>query len=181
MASRKTVGAVVAGLGLVLASTLGSGIAVARGTDPSSPRHAVAPWTGHLAAMDEALRAGDVSAAQRAWHEAYGAALGSRRWEGFADTGDAALRLGRASGWPRAGVPRARDLYLSALFRARDTGSLDGVLRVAASFNALGDRDVTVHAARMAHNLAARGVTPSQRAQLAAVTGDRPITIPADI
>ena len=78
-------------------------------------------------------------------------------------------------------MPRARELYLSALFRARDTGSLDGVLRVAGAFNTLGDRDVTTHAVRMADRLAARGATPNQRAQLAAMSADRPITIPADI
>ncbi len=180
MATRKMVGAMVAGLGLVLSGALVSG-AIARGSDPASPRQMVSPWAKHLATMDEALRVGDVAAAQTAWREAYGAALGSRRWEGFADAGDAALRLGRASGSPSAGVPRARDLYLSALFRARDTGSLDGVLRVAGSFNTLGDRDVTTQAVRMADRLAARGATPAQRAQLASVTADRPITVPADI
>jgi len=182
MATRKTVGAVVAGLGLVLSGVLVSGsVAVARGADPTAPRQTVAPWAGHLAKMDAALAAGDVAKAQTEWREAYGAALGSRRWDGFADAGDAALRLGRASGAPWAGVPRARDLYLSALFRARDTGSLDGVLRIATAFSTLGDRDVTTQAVRMADRLAARGATPNQRAQLAAMSADRPITIPADI
>jgi len=182
MATRKTVGAVVAGLGLVLSSVLASGgVAVARGADPSAQRQGVTPWAGHLATMDAALATGDVVTAQAAWREGYGVALGSRRWDGFADAADAALRLGRASGSPQAGVPRARDLYLSALFRARDTGSLDGVLRVASSFNGLGDREVTAQAVRMAERVAAHGATASQRAQLAAVTADRPITIPADI
>ena len=63
MASRKTVGAAVAGLGLVLSSVLGSGaIAVARGADPTAPHHAT-PWAKHLDTMDESLRAGDVTAA----------------------------------------------------------------------------------------------------------------------
>lgn len=181
MATRKTVGAVVAGLGLVLSSVLASGVAVARGADPSAPRQVIAPWAGHLATMDAALATGDVVTAQAAWREGYGVALGSRRWDGFAAAGDAALRLGRASGAPSAGVPRARELYLAALFRARDAGSLDGVLRVAASFNSLGDREVTTQAVRMADRLAARGATPTQRGQLAAVAADRPITIPADI
>jgi hypothetical protein len=182
MVTRKTVGVVVAGLGLVLSSALVSGaVAVPRTSGPVAARPAAAPWARHLAVMDAALAAGNVTAAHAAWLEAYGAALGSRRWDGFADAGDAALRLGRASGAPEAGVPRARDLYLSALFRARDTGSLDGVLRVAAAFGSLGDRDVTAEAIRMADRLAARGATPDQRARLAAVTADRPITIPADI
>jgi hypothetical protein len=183
MVTRKTVGAVVGGVGIVLSGALVTGaVSVPRTTGPEALRPATAPWATHLAAVDEALRAGDVMAAQKAWHAAYGAALGSRRWDGFADTGDAYLRVGRASGSPAAGVPRARDLYLTALFRARDVGSLDGVLRVAASFNALGDREVTVQATRMAHRLAARGVTPAQRAQLARLPiADKPDTIPADI
>ena len=66
MASRKTVGAAVAGLGLVLTSVLGGGaIAAARGADPTAPRRATA-WSGHLTTMDEALRAGDVTGAQKA-------------------------------------------------------------------------------------------------------------------
>ncbi|HXE00309.1 MAG TPA: YeeE/YedE thiosulfate transporter family protein, partial [Candidatus Acidoferrum sp.] len=49
--------------------------------------------TSHLTAVDAALAAGDVPAALRAWHEAYGAAMGSRRWEGFADAGDVGHHL----------------------------------------------------------------------------------------
>jgi hypothetical protein len=178
MTTRKTVGAVVAGL--VLSSALVSG-ALARGTDPTMPQGPTVPWTEHIKAMDAALRVGDVGRAQTEWREAYGAALGSRRWEGFADAGDAVLRLGRASGAPAAGVPRARELYLAALFRARDTGSLDGVLRVADSFKGLGDRDVTMAAVRMADRLAAKGASPSQRAQLAMLSAGRPMTTASSI
>jgi len=178
MMTRKNVGAVMAGL--VLSTALLTG-AFARGQDPTMPQGPTVPWTENIKAMDEALRVGDVARAQAQWRDAYGAALGSRRWEGFAEAGDAALRLGRASGSPDAGIPRARELYLSALFRARDAGSLDGVLRVAGSFRSLGDRDVATQAMRMADRLAAQGSTPSQRAQLALLTVDRPITIPADI
>jgi hypothetical protein len=182
MMSRKTVGVMVGGVGLVVSGTLVSGaVGAPRGAGAALSSHGAAPWIGHLATMDAALHRGDVVAAHKAWHEAYGAALGSRRWDGFADLADASLRMGRASASPNAGVPRARDLYLCALFRARDAGSLDGVLRVAASFSSLGDRDVMVQAVRMADRLAAKAATPSQRAQLAAVTADRPITIPAEI
>ena len=181
MLTGRTVGAVVGGVGLMLSSALASGAAGIPAADGPAVSQPAAPWAGHLAAMDQALKVGNVAAAQSAWRDAYGAALGSRRWDGFADAGDAALRLGRASGAPWAGVPRARELYLSALFRARDTGSLDGVLRVAGAFNTLGDHDVTTQAVRMADRLAARGATPNQRAQLAAMSADRPITIPADI
>ncbi|HEY2995833.1 MAG TPA: hypothetical protein VGM22_23705 [Methylomirabilota bacterium] len=182
MLTRRTVGAVVGSVGLMLSSALVSGaVGIPGAGGPAAASQSVAPWAVHLATMDRALQAGDVAAAQTAWRDAYGAAHASRRWDGFAETGDAALRLGRASASPAAGVPRARELYLSALFRARDTGSLDGVLRAAGSFHALGDRDVTSQAVRMAHRLAARGVTPSQRAMIAKLIADRPITFPEDI
>ena len=110
--------------------------------------------TSHLAAVDAALATGDVAAATRAWHAAYGATIGSRRWEGFADAGDAYLRIARASGSPTGGISRARDLYLSALFRASGAGSLDGVLRIASAFAELGDDEVVTNALRIARRLA---------------------------
>jgi hypothetical protein len=110
--------------------------------------------TSFLAAVDAALAKGDVTAAMRAWHAAYGATIGSRRWEGFADAGDAYLRIARASGSPAGGISRARDLYLSALFRASGAGSLDGVLRIASSLAELGDDEVVTNALRIARRLA---------------------------
>jgi hypothetical protein len=123
--------------------------------------------------VDAALARGDMSATRSAWRAAYGAALGSRRWDGFADVGDAYLRIGRTSGAPASTVPRARDLYLSALFRARDAGSLDGVLRLAAAFDDLGDREVVEQAMRMADRLAGTRPSPSVRERFAAVKRDR--------
>ena len=181
MATRMSVRAVVAGLGFVLAAALASGVTAARGGDPGAPRDGMVSWAGHLGAMDAALRTGDVTAAHEHWREAYTAALGSRRWEGFAEAGDAALRLGRASGSPDGGIPRARELYLAALFRARDAGSIDGVLRVATSFSALGDHAVSRQAMRIADRLMATRTATTQHAQVAAITADRPPTIPADI
>lgn len=154
MATARTVGAVVGGLGIVLASALMGG-AVSAGRVPVPGRGiGPAPWAGHLQRVDAALARGDVPTAFSAWRAAYGTALGSRRWDGFADVGDAYLRIGRASGAPSRAVPRARDLYLSALFRARDAGSLDGVLRIAAAFERLGDRAVAAQALGMARRLA---------------------------
>jgi hypothetical protein len=48
------------------------------------PQSVEAPWTEAIRVVDEALAAGDVSAAGRAWTEAYNAAQRSRRWEGLA-------------------------------------------------------------------------------------------------
>ena len=113
-----------------------------------------APGDRRAEEIDAALATGDVTAALRAWHEAYGGMMGSRRWEGFADAGDAYLRIARASGSPSGRIARARDLYLSALLRASGSGSLDGVLRVAAAFAELGDDEVVTHSLRIARRLA---------------------------
>jgi hypothetical protein len=113
-----------------------------------------APVTPYLATVDAALARGDLAAAMRAWHGAYGATIGSRHWEGFLEAGDAYLRIARASGSPAGGISRARDLFLSALFRASGAGSLDGVLRIASAFAELGDDEVVTHSLRIARRLA---------------------------
>jgi hypothetical protein len=127
--------------------------------------------TLHLTAVDAALAARDVPGALRAWHEAYGPALGGRRWESFAEAGDAYLRIARASGSPAGGILRARDLYLSALFRASGAGSLDGVLRLASAFVELGDDEVVTHSLRIARRLAGANPDPEIRARLDTLQG----------
>ena len=121
-----------------------------------SPVSDNAPWALHVEAVDEALARQDLSVAVRAWHAAYSAALGSRRWTGMADVGDAYLRIGEAAGLRKPWEPRAREVYLNALLRARHEGSLDGVLRVAGAFAALGDTDVVEGALRIAERLATK-------------------------
>ena len=113
-----------------------------------------APWAPHVKAVDEALASKDLGAAVKAWHDASSAALGSRRWKGMADVADAYLRIGEAAGFRKPWEPRAREIYLSALFRARHERSLEGILRVADAFAGLGDRDVVEQALRIAERLA---------------------------
>jgi hypothetical protein len=91
------------------------------------------PWVGHLKSMDDALAAGDSRAADWALREAHWAALGSRRWEGMIEVGHAARRAGN--------VTVARTAYLTAAFRARRLGSLEGILSAAEAFVRLGDRE----------------------------------------
>jgi hypothetical protein len=113
-------------------------------------------WKSHLAAVDRAVAAKDVSGAIRAWRDAYGAALGSRRWEPMFAVGQAALRIGQAAG-ARAGFDdKASQCYLTALFRARQQNSTDGALLIAEAFADLGDLEVANRAARMAERLAQR-------------------------
>lgn len=123
----------------------------------------LAPWTVHLQKADEALAAKNVSAAVRAWHEAYVSALGSRRWEGMVAVGDAYLRIGQLSGSRRASEAKARELYLAALFRARNQHSVDGAIHAGEAFAALGDREAAEQCVRVAEGLAKDSGDPQAR------------------
>jgi hypothetical protein len=98
-------------------------------------------WASLLTAFDEALARGDANAALRTWSEAHSAALRARHWEGLLAVGEARLRVDQA-GPEKATVAKTREAYLAALFRARQEGSLEGVIRVAEAFDALGDVEV---------------------------------------
>jgi hypothetical protein len=155
----------------VLLGTLGSlfliGTAMAsfalRRPDGSSTR----AWTSHLERIDAALVAQDISLAERAWLQGYQQALGSRRWEGMVEAGDAALRIGANAKSRRLAAPRARQAYLTALVRARGQRSVDGVVRTAEAFARLGDREVVEQALRIARDLA--GTDPEAEARVRAV------------
>lgn len=115
-----------------------------------------APWTIHIRKAEEALAEKNVRAAEQSWHEAYRAALSSRRWEGMVAVGDVSRRIGEVAGTREASVARARQVYLTALDRARQQRSVEGVLRVAEAFDALGDREVVNECMRIAESLAAQ-------------------------
>src|SRR5260370_18454473 len=68
--------------------------------------------------------------------------------------GDAAIRLGRATGTVAVAESRARRVYLTALFRARRHDSLDGVLAAGEAFGRLGDREVVKQALAMPTDMA---------------------------
>jgi hypothetical protein len=121
--------------------------------------NAVTPklWTAPLHRVDEALARGDNPGALTAWREAQAAALHSTQWEGMIAVGDASRRFGAD------GRARARQAYLTALFRARREGSLEGLLRVAAAFGELGDREVLAHALRLAEREAGRDTATRAR------------------
>ena len=120
----------------------------------TSAAAAEAGWMEKIAAVDDALANGRIDLATRAWHDAYVQAFGDRRWESMVATGDAALRIAAAAGTQRYGYSDARRAYLSALYRARAAGSVDGVLYVAKAFSALGDRDVVAMSLHIAHDVA---------------------------
>lgn len=114
------------------------------------------PWSPHVRRMEQALAQKNVSDAELAWHDAYATTLAGRRWEGLIAVGDAALRIGEVMGARPGRQAKARWLYLAALFQARERGSLDGVLRTAQAFAALGDREMADQAIRIATDLAVR-------------------------
>ena len=127
-------------------------VTLARASNPIAKQ--TAPWVLPLQDMHSALERADFASAATARHKAHLAALGSRSWEGFLAVGDAALRLGDASGDRRAIEPEARRAYLSALTHARAQRSLDGVLRATESFARLGERDMVEQGIRIARDLA---------------------------
>jgi hypothetical protein len=119
------------------------------------PDRGTTAWAPHVQQIDRALRRNRVNLATREWHEAYVAALGSGRWEGMLAVGDAALRIGDASRGRMTAASRAHHAYLSALFRARDDRSLEGVLRAGEAFAALGDTALAIYCLRIAEPLLA--------------------------
>ena len=128
------------------------------------------PWMIHLRRVDDALAEKNLSAAEEAWGEAYLAALRSRHWAGMVEAGDAARRIGEVAGLPKAGEAKARGAYFAALFRARQERSIDGVLRVAEAFGALGDQGVARRCLTLAKRLAARTRDPDASARVGALS-----------
>ena len=126
------------------------------------------PWIGAIDRVDQALATSDVSGAERAMHEAYVAAMGSRRWDSMLAVGDAYTRLGEATGYPTTGRAKARHAYLTAFFRARAEQSVDGVLRTTEAFSDLGDRAVAEQCLKTAEALAAKSKSHGARDRVAA-------------
>ena len=128
----------------------------AAAASPATAPTAPVTWDRHLEAMDAALQVRNVAAADRAWREAYAAALRTRAWRPLVDIGDAALRIGAVDLHRQLYVSRARELYVGALVRARADRSVEGVLHVAESFQALGDHGIVDQCLIIAEGLGAR-------------------------
>lgn len=146
------------------AATLLAALEMTAARGSASAQKADTPWTSPLRDMDDAIARGDLTSAVTARHEAYRAAIASRRWEGFLAAGDAILRLGEATQTRSRAEPEARRLYFPALFRARGQQSLDGVLLATEAFARLGDGDVVEKGLRMARDLA--GSDPEAQARV---------------
>lgn len=135
---------------------LRTGVLTLERTAPVDRETGGAPWTAHLERVEAALAHRNVSTAELAWRASYVEALRSRRWEGMLEVGEASLRIGEVAGARKPAEAKARQAYLTALFRARQQESLDGVLRAAEAFAALGDREVAEQGVYVAQRLAAR-------------------------
>jgi hypothetical protein len=165
MAMRWKVNLGVAVLALVLLGLLGLWLSAPRPLAAGiEPQRLLAPWSVHLEEVDLAVAAGDWPRTAEAWTNAWSTAMASGRWQPLIDVGDAALRIGDATGTRSIGRAKARRAYRAALYRARAQRSVDGVLRAAERFAALGDRDVTEGALHMARKLTAGDA--SARAQV---------------
>ena len=136
---------------------LGIGAGVAFTTTPQSAA-VPSPWLTRIQAMDQALGYGEVSSAIYFWRDAYGEAMGSRRWDALADVGDAAIRIDAALHEGRTFRSEARRVYLEALFRARSAGADDGIRRVGDAFAQLGDSEMSSRALQMAQDPTIRKV-----------------------
>jgi hypothetical protein len=153
-------------LALVLLGLAGIWLSAPRPLDAEvEARQAPALWATHLEEVELALATGDRVRAVRAWTNAWTAALASRRWQPLIDVGDAALRVGDATASTSIGQVNARQAYRAALIRARAQRPVDGVLRAAESFAALGDRHVTEGALDSARKLATGDVTVRARVE----------------
>jgi hypothetical protein len=110
----------------------------------------------HLHAMDAALAAQDVRAAVKARHEAEVTARTSSGWEAPLAVGEAPLRLGAAAEVREIAERWARRAFHLTFTRTREASSLEGMLRAAEAFAALGDRETAQHFARVAAELAGK-------------------------
>lgn len=131
-----------------------------------------AGWAVHLRRLEEALARGHAGGMLREWQAACGAALATQQWEPMVAVGEAALRLGRATGFTLTFLGKTRHAYYVALFRAHRQGSPEGVLRVAEAFAAIDDRDAVGQCAIILERLAQRGGDAEAPGRLRALARD---------
>jgi len=107
-----------------------------------SPRVVADSWREPLEHAAAALANDDPLTAQRAWEQAYRSAVHARATEGLLAVGHAYLRIGEAARDRSTAVARARRIFLTALFQARERREAAAVAAAAAAFASLGDREI---------------------------------------
>jgi hypothetical protein len=157
---------------LAIASMLGLMLIVVMIVDAFAD-HAPEPasqtaWKVQLRGVDDALKRNDLASAEMLWSKAYAAALKSRHWEGMVAVGDAYRRLGAHGGFRETAAAKARETYLAALFRARNEGSVEGLLQAARGFAELGDAAVVQRCLAVAQSVAAQMRDPRAEERVSA-------------
>ena len=152
-------------VGMMMVAAVALAACGAKRGDPSA-----ASSDQYIQAMDDALARGDFYAADLARRTAHLMALGSRRWDAMAAVGDAYVRFVASPGASPTLRPEARRIYCSALFRAHQQGSIEGVLRVSEALAALGDKEVAREGLAMAAAMAAASHGPYDAARAQALT-----------
>ncbi len=129
---------------VVAAPVLVGLVVVAVLADPAGAQHGgpITAWAVHLRRMDGALAEKNAAAATKSWQAAYRAAVRSGSWAAMLEVGEAYLRIGEVGGDRKAVQSQARQIYLTALSRARRQESFDGVLQIAEAFARLGDDEM---------------------------------------
>ncbi len=157
--------AAVARVGVyVVVMLLGGALAVAGNDGTRSPD---AAWREPLQRIESALAGGDARGATHAWEMAYRAAMRARTPEGLLEVGRAALRIGEAAGDRQTAVAKSRQIFLTALFRARAQRDPVGVARAGEAFASLGDREVADRAFEIAMALAVQNHDAAAQARVA--------------
>lgn len=127
------------------------------------PRPADRAWADHLRVVESEIARGHVDTAVRAWHDLNATALAGGGWEGMIAAGDAFVAIGRAASAQNGARANAREAYVTALVRARRAGSVEGALRAAEAFRALGDDAIAEGALHVATQLAGPDEDARQR------------------
>jgi hypothetical protein len=126
-------------------------------------------WHESIKKVDEALTSGDPGSMLRAWQAASVAALVDRGWQSMITVGDAAIRIGRATGLNIAFGAKARQAYHVALFRSHRAGDIDGVLQAAEGFTELRDTEIVAQCLGIAARLYEAHPTPGMREKVDAL------------
>src|SRR5439155_21045043 len=126
----------------------------------------------HLRPMARPLAQRRATAGVRARRDAYAAGLATRGWRGLVEVAAAALRIAAIPGFAKPSEARAHEPYWLALFRARQQGSLSGVLDAAEAFGALGDGTMVEQCIRIAAGLAAVAGDPGATDRVRALAAD---------
>jgi len=109
--------------------------------EPALRATSASRWQEAVRQVEAAVTSGETSTMLRAWQAASVEAQLDRGWQSMAAVGDAALRIGHATGLRFAFGVKARQAYQVALYRSHGAKTVDGVMAAADGFAELGDAE----------------------------------------